>query len=435
MSVEFAGAAPGFFGLDQVNVLLPPEIDGAGTVSLALSADDFSANVVTFEMDFIPAVLVRPVLLTLFPSVVTTGDSTVLTAGLTGVARTNGYAVGLQTSNAAAPVIAQLAVPPGKASAQTTIKTAAVTSTTEATIAAFGSGVTLTAKLEIDPPSAVQLAELSVLSASLLGGRNATGRVTLTGNAPVGGVNIVLSSDNDKVRLPALVAVPFGKSTADYAIATLPVTSVQTVTLTGTLSRVSTTATLTLLPPLQLVLDASAVVGGNPVNGTVTLGEPAPVTGAIITLQSADTVARVSPVTISAGQSSGTFTVSTSMVSSALTVSIAAIYGLTKQTVLLTVNPPAAVTLSSLMIAPDRVPGGSSAQGTVTLTGPAGGGGVRVELRSSSVLTASVSPNFVLIPQGANSASFLIATSRFTGVVTFTATAGGVSKTATLTVQ
>jgi len=105
------------------------------------------------------------------------------------------------------------------------------------------------------------------------------------------------------------------------------------------------------------------------------------------------------------------------------------------QTVLLTVNPPAAVVLSSLTIAPDHVVGGNSTQATVTLTGPAGMGGVRVDVQSSSILTAAVSPNFAIIPQGQTSAVFPITTSRFAGVVTFTATAGGVSKTASLTVQ
>jgi len=75
------------------------------------------------------------------------------------------------------------------------------------------------------------------------------------------------------------------------------------------------------------------------------------------------------------------------------------------------------------------------AQGAVTLTGPAGAGGVRVALRSSSILAASVTPNFVMIPQGQTSATFLIATGPSTGVVTFTATLGDVSQTAILTVQ
>jgi hypothetical protein len=92
------------------------------------------------------------------------------------------------------------------------------------------------------------------------------------------------------------------------------------------------------------------------------------------------------------------------------------------------------VTLSSLVISPNQVTGGSSTQGTVTLTGPAGAGGVRVDLQSDSLIRAT-SPSFVIIPQGQSSAGFTITTSHFQGVVTFTATAGGVKKTATLTVQ
>jgi uncharacterized protein (TIGR03437 family) len=435
MVVQFAGPAPGFFGLDQVNVLLPPDIDGAGTAQLILAADGVSANIVTFQMDFIPAVLVRPASLTLTPSVVTAGDSTMLTVGLTGVARLNGYPVGLQTSNAAAPVVAQLSVPSGKASAQTTVTTAAVTSTTMATFAASGSGVTLTTTLEIDPPSAVQLAGVSVPPPSLSGGRDRTGTVTLTSNAPAGGVRVQLTSDIDKARVPAFVTVPFGQSSVDFTITTLPVTSLETVTITATLGRLSSTAVLSLLPPLQLVLDQSAVVGGNPVTGTVTLGDPAPVTGATVTLQSNDTAVLVAPQIIPAGQSSQTFTLTTSMVTAPRTVTITAIFGLSRQTALLTVNLVPPPTLLSLTITPDRVMRAMSTQGTVTLTSPAGAGGVRVALRSSSVLVASVTPNFVMIPQGQTSATFQIATGPSTGVVTLTATFGDVSQTAILTVQ
>ena len=134
-------------------------------------------------------------------------------------------------------------------------------------------------------------------------------------------------------------------------------------------------------------------------------------------------------------QTSQTFTLTTLVVTTARTVSITATYAAASQTVLLTVNPPAAATLSSLTIAPDHVAGGSGTLATVTLSGPAGMGGVRVDLQSSSVLTAAAAPNFAIIPQGQSSVTFTITTSRFTGVVTFTATAGGVSKTASLTVQ
>jgi uncharacterized protein (TIGR03437 family) len=435
MNVEYAGAAPGFFGLDQVNVVLPPDVDGAGTVSLALSADGIYANQVTFQMNAIPAIKVLPALLTLDPNPVTAGDTTRLTVGLTGVARTTGYAVGLQTNNAAAPVVVQLVVPAGKASAQTTISPSAVTNTTEATIAATGSGITLTATLEIVPASTIQLSTLSFTPSSILGGRSLTGRVTLTGNAQAGIVNIAIASDNANVKLPGTsVQVPFGKSFVDFPIATLAVASLQTATLTATLNGATVSATLTLLPPLQLTLEASTVLGGNPVNGTVTLGDPAPVTGAAITLRASDSAVQVTGLTIPFGQSTQAITLTTAVVTAVHTVTISASYGVATQTAVLTVNPPGPVTLAGLSISPDQVTAGGTAQGTVTLNGVAGLGGFKVGLTVSPANSAGVPLLGLIVPQGQSSATFPITTS-LPKVVTITATAGGVSKTATLTVQ
>lgn len=47
LPVEYAGEAPGFFGLDQVNVVLPPEAAGAGLVEFYLSAESASSNAVS----------------------------------------------------------------------------------------------------------------------------------------------------------------------------------------------------------------------------------------------------------------------------------------------------------------------------------------------------------------------------------------------------
>jgi uncharacterized protein (TIGR03437 family) len=435
LTVEYAGAAPGFFGLDQVNLLLPPDLDRADTVSLSLAADGSAANVVTFQMNLMAQSALQLATLALSPAYLNAGDSAALTVGLNGVARAGGFLVGLRSNSSAAQVTPLIAIPQGQASAQTSIATSAVNVVQAVTISAQAGGVTRTAPLEIDPANTVTLEALSVSPASILGGKNLTGTVTLSGNAPLGGVNIVLTSDNDKVSLPAtVVAVRFATNSVDFAITTLAVTSVQTVTLTATLSHSTVSATLNLLPPLQLTLDATAVVGGNSVTGTVTLADPAPVAGANVRLTSNDGTVQVSPVTIPDGQTSQTFTLTTSAVTAARTVSITAIYAGSSQTVSLTVNPPAAVTLSSLVISPDHVTGGSHTQATVTLTGPAGSGGVRVDLQSNSLFTAA-SPNFAIIPQGQSSAGFTITTGSLPGVVTFTATAGGVSKTATLTVQ
>ncbi len=437
MNVEYAGAAPGFFGLDQVNVLLPPDVDGAGTVSLALSADGIYANQVTFQMNAIPAIKVLPASLTLDPNPVTSGDTTRLTVGLTGVARTTGYAVGLQTNNAAAPVVVQLVIPAGKASAQTTISPSGVTNTTQATIAATGSGVTLTATLEIVPASTVQLSTLSFTPASILGGRSLTGTVTLSGNAQAGIVSVAIASDNANVKLPGTsVQVPFGKSSVDFPILTVAVTGLQTATLTATLNGATVSATLTLLPPLQLTLEAGTVLGGNPVNGTVTLGDPAPVTGASIVLHADDGTVQVpTAFTIPFGQSTQMFTLTTAVVTAARTVTVSASYFSWRQTALLTVNPPGPPTLAGLSILPDHVIASiGSVQGTVTLNGPAGALGVPVVLTANPPNSVGL-PLFLIVPQGQSSATFLITTTSFSRSVTITATVGGVSKTATLTVQ
>jgi uncharacterized protein (TIGR03437 family) len=435
LTVEYAGAAPGFFGLDQVNLLLPADVDGAGAVSLSLMADTIAANVVTFQMDQIPASALALATVTISPALVTAGDSPVVTVGLNGVARSGGFVVGLRSDNAAAQVESQITILAGKASAPATVTTSTVSDRTFALITAQAGTMSKSVSLAIDPVGALQIAALYTSAASVLGGKSLTGTVTLNGSSP-GNFNIVVSSDNASVRDPGQVAVPFGKSSADFIIATQAVTSVQTVTLTAAASRSSATAQFTVLPALQLALDASAVEGGTSVSGTVTLAEAAPATGATVTLRASDPAVQVPTVTISAGQTAQTFTLNTLAVTAARTVSISATYGLASaQAVSLMVNPPAARTAASLTISPNPVTHGSKTQGTVTLSGATGSGGVRVDLQSSKPLTALPSPNFLIIPQGQSSGTFTITTTRFTDVVTFTATAGGVSKTASLTVQ
>ncbi len=50
LAVEYAGAAPGFFGLDQVNVVLPPEADATGVVVLTVIAESSPSNSVTLTV-------------------------------------------------------------------------------------------------------------------------------------------------------------------------------------------------------------------------------------------------------------------------------------------------------------------------------------------------------------------------------------------------
>jgi uncharacterized protein (TIGR03437 family) len=435
LTVEYAGPAPGYFGLDQVNIVLPPDLDGAGVVSLFLTAETGTSNVVSFQMGSLPADSIRVAGLAFSPSYVNGGDSATLTISLNGVARGIGFAVSLRSNNLAAQPPYLVTVPAGKASLQVTIPTASVTAVQTVTITAQGETTTL----EIDPANALQVSALSVTPTSVLGGRNVSATVTLTGTAPLGGVGVGISSDNSAAQPPAKVSVPFAASSVSFSIPTSVVTASQTCTITATLGRSSETAQITVIPALQLALASSSVVGGsgNTVSGTVTIADNASIVGVTINLQSSNSSATVPySVVIPSGQNSASFTITTAAVTVAQTVTITANYGGLKQSATLTVNSPASATLTGVTVSPNRVTGGTSATGTVTLGAPAPVTGITVTLQSSSPGYAQV-PGFVTVQPGATTASFTIQTYPVTSTqtVTITAKAGSVTETAVLIVQ
>ena len=102
---------------------------------------------------------------------------------------------------------------------------------------------------------------------------------------------------------------------------------------------------LTVLPIISSVtLDASSVTGGTNTSGTVTLNGPVAPPSAIVTLSSNSPFVTVPlSITIPSGNS-GTFTLTTSAVTSPTTAIVTASYDGSSETVMLTVNPAAALT-------------------------------------------------------------------------------------------
>ena len=103
-----------------------------------------------------------------------------------------------------------------------------------------------------------------------------------------------------------------------------------------------------------------------------------------------------------------------------------------------TITIPAGSTVENLTVNPTTVTAPASATGTVTLNGVAPAGGVTVTLRSSDTEKATVPPT-VTVPEGTNSATFVISTrtGRLGGgsnPVTITATLGSSSVSATLNI-
>lgn len=439
-TVEYAGGSdPAFPGLDQVNLVLPAQLDGAGVVSLTITAGNVTSNVVTFQVSSLPASQLALVGLTLSTSETTGGASVTGTLSLNGVARASGYPVSLRGSdpNVVAPSL--VTIPQGQASATFTIATPATSTTQTDTITAEASSGTLTATLQVDSSNLPQLDIFSVTPASVEGGKSFSGTVGIGGAAPLGGVSVQLASNDTVVQPPASVKIQVNSSSANFTIPTSAVTTVHAVTLTATLGSTSLTQQVTVAPPIELTLSPSSVTGGTSVTGTVTLGSVAPAGGVNVTLASSATGFASTPgiVNIPAGQTSATFTITTYTVTAAHTVTITVTdAGVGSANAALTVNPQIVGQLQSVSVSPTQVNGGATATGTVTLSGPAQTGGQVVALKTSNILLASV-PTTVTIPQGSTSASFKITTAVVAAAqkVTISATAGSVTQTATLTVE
>jgi len=186
----------------------------------------------------------------------------------------------------------------------------------------------------------------------------------------------------------------------------------------------------------SLTLNPTSVTGGNSSTGTATLSGAAPSGGFVVSLSSNNSVATVpSSVTVPAGATSKTFSVTTQTVTATTTAVITGTAGGVSRQASLSVTPAGAVTLSSLTLSPTSVKGGDDSQGTVRLSGPAPSGGTIVSLSSSDTSVATV-PASVTVAAGQTSRTFTVSTQRRSSnsSVNILATYGGVTKTAALTV-
>ena len=183
----------------------------------------------------------------------------------------------------------------------------------------------------------------------------------------------------------------------------------------------------------SVTVSPSSVSGGHSATGTVTLTGAAPSNGAVVSLTSANPAASVpSSVTIPGSAWSTNFTVSTSPVGSTTAGNLTATHLGVSKSVTLTVTAATPAVLSSLILNPTTVVGGSSSVGTVTLN-KVTASAVVVSLTSSKPAKASV-PASVTVPAGASSASFNITTAPTNKKISasITASYGGVKKSATL---
>jgi hypothetical protein len=288
------------------------------------------------------------------------------------------------------------------------------------------------------------LASLTLNQDVAFGAGTVQGTVTLTAAAPPEGAVIPLASNwPDNAVVPPSVTVPAGSTSAAFTVTTSSSTRFTQAYITGEYGGATQGYLINVYPEPTIQLNSFTVstntpLGGTAVTGTVKLleGWTAGPGGARVALGSTNpALASVPPsVTIPAGGSSATFTITTQAVTQATNVTILASRSVT-QPQTLQLLPPGA--LASLSINPKTVTGGELSEGTVTLAGAAPAGGVVVSLSSHDTTVATV-PASVTVPDGASSATFTITTKTVCCQghwSQITASSGGITKWETINVN
>ena len=384
--------------------------------------------------------------LSINPSTINGGAQAGAIVMLTGQAPPGGAAVALSSNSPAVSPPASVFVNPGNFSVSFPLQTNSVTANTIATVTASWNGTSTTAQVTVTPqpaPASIVLDPSSTVGTG--GGSFAT--VAIASAQSTDTIFQVTSSHPSIAQVPNSMMVPSGVTRGGFNIFTTGVTTQTLVTISVSGGGVTKSATLTVNPDgtpppsaslSSFTVNPTSVIGGNPSTGTVTLPSPAPAGGSVVSLTSnLPNAASVPPsVTVAAGSTSATFTITT-FPSGTTTVQLSATLGNTTLFASLGVNPPPpSPALSGLAVSPASVAGGSSSTGTATLSAAAPSGGLVVSLSSSNTAAATV-PASVTVAAGATSKTFTVATSAVGSAtpVTITASAGGATRTATVTVN
>lgn len=183
-------------------------------------------------------------------------------------------------------------------------------------------------------------------------------------------------------------------------------------------------------------LSPSTVTGGSNAEGWALLDSKAPTGGAQLTLSSDQAFAQVpQTVTVPAGESRVSFSITTSAVTADSVANLTATDGAGNSlTAPLTVKAPIVLALKSVGLEPGKVASGKSAHGSIHLNGEAPTGGFAVSLSFDQPFAHA--PASVTVPAGEREAKFSVTTDAGqSGNTTLTATDGsGNTATAPLSV-
>jgi hypothetical protein len=254
-------------------------------------------------------------------SALVTGEVT-----LSSPAGPNGVLVNLASSNTAvATVPPTVLVASGQTKGTFSITTFGVANDTSVTISAtLPSGFQATSVLGVTAP---RVTSLTVNPSTVVGGDPTTATLTISGQAPAGGLVVSLTSNNGNVvSLPPTVTVPGGQTSVTFPVNTNSVAQDTLVEIKALYLNSQASATLNVIVPafVSLVLNPSTVKGGLVSQATITLDRAAPAEGLAIEVSSSNDalVSYTKNQVIPAGQTTLTFPIQTSPVSRTYSVEI-----------------------------------------------------------------------------------------------------------------
>ncbi len=346
--------------------------------------------------------------LTLNPSSILSGASSTGTVNIAYPAPVGGWLINLSAGNSHVKVPASVTIPSGSTSATFTITTTQPTASFSSLITGTDSVRSTSATLQV---YADYVTAISLNPSSISGGTSSTGTVTILEAAPAGGFVVNLACEYPQsVTVPAAVTVPAGATTGTFTITAGQFSNNFTCDIYASNGTAGKQARLSVGGDTisKFALSPSSIGCNQTSTGTVTLTSAAPATGWTVNIsdQYPSSVSVPASITIPAGATSGSFTITPLKQSgSTFTCGIYVSDGHngTQQTLQIFGDSLASVSFASSVV------GGNPATGTVTLTSPAPPGGWIVNLSTEYPSVDGVPPT-VTVPANATSATFTVTT-------------------------
>lgn len=344
--------------------------------------------------------------LTVTPSSVVGSANVTGTVTLVRNAPASGVTVALSGGDSSISYPATVAVAGGARTATFVITTSRVATNTPESISATVGGAAKTASFTLIP---FALSAFTISPASIVSGGSTTGTVTVTANAPTGGLTVAITGGDSTISYPSSVVIPAGTKSKAFTISSSVVIGPAPQTLTATFGGASKSANLTVngIAVTKLAFVPSTIYGGQSSVGTITISQGAGPGGAKVNLSGGDSsVSFPASVTVPQGSNSATFTVTSSTVATVVSETIIATIGTKSVSAALVVRPIGII--SALTFAPTSTPGGFSVTGTLKLSYPAGPGGMNAALSGGD---GSVTyPAAITVAAGTSLVTFTVTT-------------------------